>query len=206
MNVTSFLYFTAPFLDPIALALVVLAGAGACGMYYRPMDERRRVLLYTRLLVGLIIVRIMFAGIKTVLQYYTWLQSDISRYLLPPHQSIAVLLRYSWTHFGLNALISIVAALFVFIVLRLLQMHNTRYFSPGEPVLGAVLALVVGWPGFLVFVPVTLISIVFVSIVRTIFLQESYTTFGPSMFFAAVVALLVGRSMLSFMGLTALFI
>lgn len=173
------------------VSLAVFAGIAvvACAAYYRPVLEQQRIRLYMILAGITIAFRLAFAGVKTIFQYYAWLQSEISKFMLPPYQGIGVLLRYSWTHFWLNALISIGAALLFFIVLRSLHSYNARYFDTGEIELGLLMALVVGWPGFLVFAPIAFLSVVLISIIRGIFLKEAYTTLGLPFFIATAVAL-----------------
>ncbi|KKU74311.1 MAG: hypothetical protein UY00_C0068G0006 [Candidatus Wolfebacteria bacterium GW2011_GWA1_47_6] len=108
--------------------------------------------------------------------------------MLPPHQSIGVLLQYVWTHFWLNAVIAIGAALLFYIVLRLLRSHNERYFEEGEVELGFLMALVVGWPYFVFFVPSVFLLVIFLSIIRGVFLHKPYTTLGVPFFLGAVIA------------------
>ena len=185
--------------SPVVLS--VIAGV-ACIAYYRPLSDRRRVRIFMILAGAAIAFRFLFAGVKTGLQYSLWMSSALSRFLLPPHQNIAIFLHYSWTHFWLNAFISTGAALLFFGILRLLQSHNPRYFEAGEAELGFVMALVVGWPQFIVFIPAVFLLVVGISIVRGVFLHEPYTTLGLPFFIAAVAASLIAGTLRS----TALFI
>lgn len=180
------LSFAITWVSPVVL-FTIAAAAGVA--YYRPISEQRRMRFYMVLAITAIAFRFVLAGVKTGLQYYAWTLSDISKFMLPPHQSIGVLLRYSWTHFWLNALISIGAALLFFIILRILRSHNSRYFETGEVELGFLMALVVGWPGFLVFISASFFAVILISIIRGIFLKEAYTTLGLPFFIAAAVAI-----------------
>ena len=179
-----------PLLGWVSPVVLVAIAVFSCVVYYRPSFAHRRTRIFLLLAATAAAFRLLFAGVKTGLQYYAWLQSDISKFLLPPYQSIGVLLRYSWTHFWLNALIAIGAALLSFVVLRVLYSYNERYFDTGEIELGALMALVVGWPHFVVFVPAVFLSVIIVSIIRGVAFREPYTTLGLPFFIGAAIALM----------------
>lgn len=191
-----------PHLDWAIFAIFAGIAVAACVAYYRPISDRRRMRTYLALGLGTVLFRFVLAGLKTWLQYEAWLGSDMSKYLLPPYRSISYLLRYSWTHFMLNALISIGAALLFFVILRALQRYNSRWFNAGEVELGFLMALIVGWPGFLIFVPVAFLSVILISIIRGIFLKEPYTTLGLPFFIATVVAFGFAPKLIVFLKLT----
>lgn len=180
-------------------AIAVIAG----GIYCRPACMQIRSYWFMRLAIVAIILRVAIAIGKTVVQYYAWLGSDAGRFLLPPHQSIAVLLRYGWTHFGLNAAISIGFAVLFLLVLRSLRTYNARYFDDGEVELGFVMALVVGWPAFIVFVPAVFLSVIIVSIVRGVFYRQPYTTLGVPFLGGCVIALVVSGYLIDMLKLTS---
>ena len=181
-------FLFSPSIDLVGTIVFFAIGVVACGIYYRMHDERRKTRSYLGLAIIAIAIRIVFAMVKTGLQYYAWTQSELSRFFLPPYRSISYLLQYSWTHFWLNALLSVGAALLFFGILRALQAHNPRYFDAGEVELGALIALVVGWPHVIVFVPVVFLLVVIISIIRGVVLHKPYTTLGLPFFLGAVIA------------------
>jgi len=199
-------FLFSPSLDRVGQAVLFAFAVIACVVYYRPLVERRRLHIYVRLAIFAALFRLLFAAAKTGLQYYAWTQTELTKLLLPPHQSISVLLRYAWTHFWLNAFISIGGALLFFIVLRALQAHNPRYFEGGEVELGALMALVAGWPYFVVFVPAVFLSIVLVSIIRGIFLHEPYTALGLPFFIGYAIALVSTGYIIAALSLTSIII
>lgn len=180
-------------------AIAVIAGF----IYCRPVYMQARARRFMRLAIVAIALRVAIAIGKTVVQYYAWLSSDTSRFLLPPYQSITVLLRYGWTHFGLNALISIGSAVLFLFILRSLRTYNARYFDDGEVELGFVMALVVGWPSFMVFVLAVFLSVIIVSIVRGLFYRQPYTTFGVPFLVGYVIALIVSGHLINVLKLTS---
>lgn len=187
---------------PFAFFIAVVVGVIYLYLNARVSIERRRV-LFVRLIFATIGFRIVFAILKTGLQYYAWASDGLTKLLLPPTQSITVFLHYVWTHFWINTLISLAVGLFMFGLLRALQKKNARFFAEGEIELGTLLALVVGWPHFVVFFPLVFIFVVLIGIVRTVFFKESLTTLGLPFIIAAIVALFFAMPVLSFLRLSA---
>lgn len=190
----------------VSLTSLVAVAVFACIAYYRPLFVQRRAHVFMMLAGVVVALRFLFAGIKTVLQYVAWTRSDFTKLFLPPHQRIVFFLHYSWTHFWLNAFISVGVALLFFGILRVLQSYNHRYFESGETELGFVMALVVGWPQFIVFAPVVFLSVVAIGVIRGIFLRDPYTTLGLPFFIAAVVAMGLTPLVATVFKLTAFFI
>lgn len=70
--------------------------------------------------------------------------------------------------------------------------------------LGFLTALIVGWPNFVIFVPMVFISVIIVSIFRRLFYGETYTTLGIPFLLAALTALLAGSRLIHFFRLEVL--
>lgn len=158
--------------------ILLIVAVIACVGYYHPSIRPYRTLFFVRLAMFVVAFRFAFAATKTGLQYWGWMQSEFTKFLLPPHQNISVLLHYAWTHFWLNAFISIAGALLFLFILKALAARNPRYFEEGEVELGALMALLAGWPQAVVFVPAVFFSVVLISIVRGVWMREAYTTLG----------------------------
>ena len=101
----------------------------------------------------------------------------------------------------------IVASLLVagafYLFLLFLAKYQERFFEKGEIALGFLLGLTVGWPNFIVFLPLVFIAVIFVSILRLIFLKEAYTTLGAPLLLAAFTAILFGDYFINLLGLAA---
>ncbi len=144
------------------------------------------------------------AAIQTWIQYFAWSADPLSSKLLPPYQP--------WTRFALYALqrhwlgffIGIALAVVFFLFLKVLQRYRERFFEVGETELGFVLALVVGWPHFVLFLPIALFAVIFISIIRGIFLKQAYTTLGAPLLLAAAVTLFWSEELFVLFNLSAL--
>lgn len=187
---------------PFAVLVATILVVGYVFLYARISVERKQT-LFIRLIYAIIGFRIGFAALKTGLQYYAWAHDPMGKLLLPPTQGITIFLRYVWTHFWINVLISIGVGLFVFVLLRVLQRRNERFFSTGEVALGTLLAIVVGWPHFVIFFPLVFVLVVLFSIVRSIFFKESFTTLGLPLIVAAMIALFIALPLLTVLHLEA---
>lgn len=125
------------------------------------------------LLIAVLAFRIFYAFLLSGLQYYIWSRGGVAKFLLPPYSPITYFLRYSWTHFFMNAVWSVGAAIVFYLVLKMIEKKMPGFFGSNtnrtffgsqgsvrggsggnEPELGLLCALIIGWPGFVVFVPI----------------------------------------------------
>ncbi|OGM93729.1 hypothetical protein A2524_01340 [Candidatus Wolfebacteria bacterium RIFOXYD12_FULL_48_21] len=190
---------------PLVFFVAVIFWAGYVNYISSPSGALRRK---TFLSLAFIVIgfRVVFALIKTGLQYYAWAQDPMGKLLLPPIQSVFVFVRYAWTHFWINPLIAVGVGLFVLLLLSVLQRKNERFFDTGEVELGMLLTIVVGWPHFVLFFPLTFLLVVMLSAIRGIFFKEQFTTLGLPFFIASIIALFFGIQAIIGMHLTALVI
>ena len=200
--------------------LLVLAAVS----YFKLIKLQTRFFKIWFLSVFAIFSRIVYAVILSVAQYYTWSQSEFTAILINSPLSseiplsgflrnnlsfildskLGYFLFYSWGHFWMNALLIIAVAFAFYGFLKVLKKHNNRFFYEGETELGLLLALIVGWPSFVVFVPLVFLSVILVSIFRGLYLKEAYTTLGAPMLLAALITMIFGSNLISALGLTVL--
>ncbi len=156
---------------------------------------------FQKLILIVIIFRFCYAGFLTFLQYDFWLQNDFSRFLLPPYQSIEYFLSYSFSHFWLKVLLSVISASVFFIFLYLLKKYRSGLFEEGEIELGFLLSLVSGWPYFLVFVPLVFVFLLVFSIFGRIFWQVKRVKIGPAFLFSSLIISFWGQDLLNMLKL-----
>lgn len=111
---------------------------------------------------------------------------------------------YSWGRFWLSVVLSIFAAYMFYAFLKILRRKTERFFEDGELELGFLCALVVGWPLFVIFVPIIFISVVVISIIRLVFFKEAYTTLGVPFLLATATTIVIGGYLISAFGLGVL--
>ena len=190
--------------------LIVLAILAYLSVLKNPENPKPHFKRLAWLVIGF---KLFYAAVLTAGQYLIWSgdkfdklflsqplkmasSSIISRIPLFSDSKLGYFLFYSWGHFWLNALVSIALALVFWFFLKILEKKEARFFYPGETELGFVLALAVGWPNFVVFIPFAFLSVILVSIFRMIFMKETYTTLGWPFIIAAVAAFVFGHAIL----------
>lgn len=209
-------------LGDIFLGIVLLL---AIGMYaYREsIDAQKLIQRYRLIAKATIWARIFYAGFLTWAQYFVWNQGEITRIFLtlpandkslPMYGFLASLFKwsggyftfYSFLRFWLPAIASIAIGYLFLLFLRSLRKYRDRFFEDGEIELGWVLALVVGYPGFIVFLPLVFFLIIPTSIIRMAVLGQHLTTIGYPMILASIPAMIWGPRLMVVLGWSALII
>lgn len=111
---------------------------------------------------------------------------------------------YSFGHFWLRPLIAIATAGIFYFFLIFLRRWKSKFFKKEEIELGFLCALLSGWPGITVFIPLVLISMIGTSIVRIAIFKLRVTTIGWSFITSAVLTILFGGEIVSILGLNVL--
>ncbi|MDO8504464.1 MAG: hypothetical protein Q7S36_01270 [Candidatus Liptonbacteria bacterium] len=195
-----------------------------CGILYFLKNKRESgffVKNLKQLVWALILGRLIYTAILTFFQYFVWSQTEVSRVFLtspadattfPGLTLFAPLFNGKFGYFALycigrywlGTLLSIFIAYVFYIFLRFLKKYKERFFEEGELELGLVIGLIVGWPKFVIFVPLVFIFVIFISIFRMLFAKEKFTTFGLPFLAAAIPALIWGIKLIDLLGLGAI--
>lgn len=162
--------------------------------------------LINKLIVAALSFLALLALIKTMNQYYIWSGNELSRLLLPPHWSIEYFIFYAFGHFWIGTLMVAAISFLFYLFLKFLEKRQSRFFIEGETALGFLAALIVGWPGFVIFLPLVFIFTALVAIYRRLVLRESYTTLGYPFLLAAGLVLVFGRAIIDALSLGVLII
>ncbi len=169
-----------------------------------------------RLIAVAVSYYLVYAALSTMAQYYAFKAGELTKKFLdmPLNQSLhgvtfwmkipfiansrlGYFVLYSWEHFWFPALLSILAGLVFWAVLKALGKYKERFFEDGEVELGALAALLVGWPNFIIFVPAVFLSIVIISVIRMAFFEESYTTLGIPLLLAVLLTYIFSSELAS---------
>ncbi len=202
-------FLIGPFLEwlPRVFSWVVFLFAAFFYFRYRGEKEAKRKKLFRMLALVSVVFMIFYAGLLTWGQHYVWSEGDLSRSFLttslpknipvPLVEALPEIFQapsryfifYSLQHFWFPVILNILIAFVFFWFLGVLKKYNGRFFEEGETNLGFLLSLLVGWPLFLVFLPLAFLFVVLVSIVKTVFFKEYYTTLGVPFLLGAFAAL-----------------
>lgn len=144
------------------------------------------------------------AGIETYLQYATWASDALAKNFLPPVSSVGYFISYSLVHFWLGKIFAIGLGFFFYLFLRLIGKKRDWLFLSGETELGWLCALVAGWPGFAIFVPLVFIVALAITLFRRLALKQERTLLGPAFLVAALLTLIFGNYLINWLGLEVL--
>lgn len=155
---------------------------------------------------------IFYAFLLSAAQYFIWNKDEFTKILLTSIDENSAFFSYKYgyfihyilLHFWLSVLISIGVAFAFYAFLFFLKKYRERFFEDGEVELGFVLALIVGWPNFVIFIPLIFAFVIIISIIRVLFLREMYTTLGWPMIFAALTVLIFGNNLIDILKLGVL--
>lgn len=107
---------------------------------------------YHYIFYGSVVLIFTLLSYQSYAQYQIWSQNEVSRFLLPPYQSISYFLFYSAIRFFAPYFISFIAAsLFLKAAQKLNKKYEERFFYPEEPYMGAIAIFLTGHPGWLFY-------------------------------------------------------
>ena len=142
---------------------------------------------------GIIIVIVLFVvagSCSTVITYNLWKDDPISRYLVPPHQTM-YFFRYSFFHYWLGNVLGLAISLFwALFLLALNKCSRGRFFSKREVWLGFFTALAVSWPSFISYLVVSFGLLFILQLFNTFFRKQKNVTLVHGIIISALLVLL----------------
>jgi hypothetical protein len=172
--------------------------------------------------IAVIALNFTYPAVLTGLQWYSWSESAVGRALLSlpldPKVPLPALLQpariffehaggyfafYAIDRFWLSFVLTCICAAifqFVFVIVRRIGADTEPRSDNALPLLAV---LIVGWPGVVVFVPLSLCFAVVHGVARAIQGRRE-TSFGPSLSLAAFVVAISGPFLVAILHLTVL--
>jgi hypothetical protein len=225
-------YLLAPFLkwDYYIIGLIVILIVSCkrfnCPHFFPLVFLRVRKIIskisYKALISAVLGFKILASLSATLAQYHVWSNSEFTKLLLNKNvidfsilesfsgklfwifnNKFGYLLFYSWGRFWLEIVVSLLIAIVFYLFLLLLRKYRNSFFEEGETKIGFLLALTVGWPNFIVFLAMSFLSVVGISIIRFLFFKKAYTTLGVPFLVSALTTILLGNYFIGFLGLSA---
>lgn len=173
------------------LGILILAEGASLFLRRRSFWVVKKIAVF---FAGTIILIFGWLAVQSWRQYQIWSQNEMTKFLLPPHRSIAYFLQYIFTNFFFGYLISLTAALlFLAAMIILNKRFQKRFFEDEEPFLGALAIFSVGHPLWLY----DLLAIFAIGVLGTIFLRfrnkEQRFSFYYFWLPAALIIVIVGK-------------
>jgi len=206
MKVLNFILNFGVIWAPISLAFLVLILVAARHFFRgRKLSFILRLesLTTKRLTIFLLGAGLLFKSFLTGLQYYIWQTSGLGQFLLPPYQSWEYFARYSFWHFWLPGLLSLIMAAALYLIFYLLKRRRAEVINTEDLNLLFLLALLAGWPKFLIFLPLFLGLTLILVVVRTVAGEKTVSLIWP-LISAMLLTLLFGNYLVIILGLSAL--
>lgn len=168
--------------------------------------------LFKNAVVAVISFKIVYAGLCSIGQYCIWAASDVAKFLIAAPDTLWPLfnfrhgyfMHYILTHWWADVIFSAGIAYVFYLFMVFLKKYRESFFEEGEPRLGFLLALIIGWPGFIIFLPLTFIFVVFFGIFRRLFFKEAHTTLGWPFIVSALLIMVFGGFLTGVLGLGSL--
>ena len=157
----------------------------------------------TYILVGL---TVLFNILLSFIQYFTWHSSPFSRFFLPPFTPVTYFIRYIFLHFWLASILVFLCALAFYLVFKLIRRRNKEAISKAELHLILLAGLLVGWPNFIIFVPIFFsLTLIFTLINLLVFKNKKNNLLYP-LLLSLVITFLAGHFLISWLSLSVLII
>lgn len=207
-----FNFLLGPFLSFLPIIVFSAIALGTIIRYINSDGELSYSLpSYRTLARSMILFYILYACILTVGQYYVWSQDPTQTFLNSPIDSslpipivssipwfqtnpLGYFVLYSFIRFWIQPLLSIAMAYAFLYFLKILVKYRARFFEEGDVILGFLTALIVGWPAIIVFLIVTFLSVLIISVIRLVRYNEQFTTLGPSFIIGMIVGLFAANT------------
>lgn len=165
--------------------------------------------------------KIIYAIFLTVAQYFVWENNTMTKALLKLPVEGKALMSFSFlskffstdsgyyyfyvfARYWLVIIISFAVAYLFYLLLKGLKKYKERFFIGGEPEIGFALAFLVGWPDFVLFLPAIFFLIIPISIFRMVIFKEKLTTLGWPFIISAILAVVLGYSLLDLFRLASI--
>ncbi|MFZ2969849.1 MAG: hypothetical protein WA063_01750 [Minisyncoccia bacterium] len=104
---------------------------------------------------GIIIIMAIFVltgYFSTNLQFEVWKNDPMSRFFLPPNQSMDYFYQYSFYHFWFPYVLDLAISLgWVFCLILLSRYSGKRFLDEKDITLGFFTSIIIGWPRFIIY-------------------------------------------------------
>lgn len=179
----------------------------------------KKILKPRNLIIGAFVFKFFYSVTLTIGQYHVWAGDELARFFLRMSleggflgdwlgiifgHSLGYFIFYTLSRFWFEFFLATLAAFVFYFLLSVLKKHNPRFFYEGEVELGALLAFLAGWPDFVLFVALSFVFVVLVSVFKLTFLKDRLTTLGTPFILSAVIVMAKGRLLIDLLGLSVL--
>lgn len=158
-------------------------------------------------LIAIVIIttsKVFYSAALTILQYFVWKDGGVMQYSLPPHQPWNYFAGYSFTHFFYGTLLGIISAIVFYFLLKAVRKYRAEILEEEEIELGAVGALIIGWPGSIIYITLAFLVLVVLSLFNRVFFKDSYTTITWPLIISLIITFFLSNQLINLLNLSVL--
>jgi len=196
MDALSILYL-AKFYLPLSILIIIL-------FYHltsKNNNKNKNKLVKYGILLTVIII-LLISAYSTISTYFIWKQDPLSRFLLPPYDSL-YFYQYSYFHYWKSCVvIFIISATWTLFLFLLYRYSKGRIIDKNEIYLGLFIVLSVGFPLFIPYIFILFTLFLLHQITNNFILKKSQPiAISLSMIVSAIIVILLGNNILIRFGL-----
>jgi hypothetical protein len=188
-------------------------------LYLSPKKQPELSYDYFFLVQSVVLFKLLYALMLTILQYATWGTNPLTELLLhqPLNEAVPLfglfsvfgfLHSVSWGYFfyyvlgrfWLSVILSLAAAYSLYSLIERLRRSRPASLPEFEPGLLLLLSLLVGWPNFIIFLILSLVFVLIYACVRFIQDRTAVITAAPGFLTGCLLVLSFGNAFTKFLG------
>jgi hypothetical protein len=105
-----------------------------------------------KLVIIFLLGSVFFKIFLSVLQYLVWQNSSFAHFFLPPFTPITYFLKYSFFHFWLSGVLTLISGSLLFFVFKIFKKYRHSAVNNQELSLIFLSGLILSWPKIIVFI------------------------------------------------------
>lgn len=148
----------------------------------------------------------LFNLLLTGLQYYVWQSSDFSKFFLPPFQPLSYFIGYTYHHFWLASVLSLVVVVILFGVLELIRKYRQGEIALEEVFLILSSCLLVSWPRVVILIPLLFFTALIIGLINFLFLKNKPINIFWPLIISLIITLFIGSYLLYVFDLNVLIV
>ena len=195
LNVFNFIPKVHPYIILVASFLTIVIYF-LCGLHFKKESLAKRFLIIGTIILGSLLL--LLAIISSIFQGLIWISDShsIVKALVPPITPFSYIAGYVWMHFLKGTVFTIVGALGLFFLLKLInKVGHDRFFYEEEYWLAALGCLTVGWPNLILYFFIAALLNVFAHIVALVIKKEGRISLLYMWSIAMVITVIFGNKL-----------
>jgi len=181
---------------------IILLGYFIYKLVFKNNEIAKNILIIGTIVIGSF--RIIFSLASSILQGLIWWSDSyfLAKALTPPYAPFTYITSYVWLHFLGDTCFTLIGALGLFFLLKLInKIGHDRFFYEEEYWLGALGGVVVGWPNLILYFFLAMFLNIFVHLIALLLKKEGRISLLYMWSVAIVLTMIFGNKLAILTGL-----